>query len=557
MAANPLKILSDLHVSGSAVFKEEVTILSQKITGLAAGTAAADAVNYGQLSTETSRAQSVEASLSTGLSSEASRAGSAEASLSGQVSSEQSRAQSAEASLSTGLSSEVSRAGSAEASLSSGISSEASRAGSVEASLETRLAAEESNLTAEVSRAQSAEASLSTGLSSEASRAGSAEASLSTAASTAVSAEASRAGSAEASLSTSLSSEASRAASAEASVSAAASTAVSSEASRAASAEASLSTGLSSEASRAGSAEGSLSSAVSAEASRAGSAEASLSTSLSTENSRAVSAEGSLTTRISAEESRAASVEASIATNFLKIDGSNAMTGDLNMGGQDITNAKDGNFSGDVTIHGSLLISGSVTAISKTNLDVEDAKVTIAKGAANLTAAGETGIFVGSDSAPLAKFSVDANGLWISSGSAGLGIVLTGSNDTGLFATGSNPGVMNVEGTFRNLGTGVFQQLAGHANRYAAARVATEVSLNANGEGTYNFSTAPFADTEMGKIAVDVMVSGAAGYSNDLVSVYVKAAGGYASLEITAPAAPNGKVRVVAVNEAWGLSSGW
>jgi len=555
MAANPLKILNTLHVSGSAYFTEDVTLSSKKITGVQAGTVAADAVNYGQLSTETSRASSVEASLSTGLSAEASRAGSAEGSLSNQISSEASRAGSAEASLSGQISSEASRAGSVETSLSTGISSEQSRAQSTESSLETRLAAEESDLSTEVSRAQSAEASLSTGLSSEASRAASAEASLSSAGSTAVSAEASRAGSAEASLSSAVSAEASRAGSAEASVSAAASTAVSAEASRAGSVEVSLSTGLSAEASRAGSAEASLSTGLSGEASRAGSVEVSLSNSLSSEASRAASAEGSLQTSLSAEASRAASVEAAIQTDFLKRDGTLAMTGDLDMGGKSITNALDAEFSGDVTIHGSLLISGSVTAISKTNLDVEDAKVTIAKGAANLTAAGETGIFVGSDTSPLAKISVDANGLWTSSGSAGLAVVATSSNDmNGLFAMSN--GAFNVEATLRNFGMGLGMTSNGLATKYADARVAKEVALNGSGEAVEVISsTAAFANGQIGKIAIDVMVSGAAGYSNDLVSVYAKeGAGGWVTLEITAPAAPNGKVRLVAVNEGWGLA---
>lgn len=521
MAANPFKVLADLQVSGSAAFKNGADMQSQKIVNVLAGTASTDAVNYGQLSTEVSRAGSAEASLSTAVSSEASRAGSAEASLSGAVSSEASRAGSAEASLSGGISTEVARAQSAETSLSGAISSEEARATSAETSLS-------SGISAEASRATSSESSLSAGISTEQSRAQSAEASLSGG----ISSEASRAGSAEGSLSS----------------------AVSSEASRATSAETSLSTGLSAEVSRAGSAEASLSGGVSAEASRAGSAEASLSTALSTEASRAGSAEVSLSTALSTEVSRASSAEASIATNFLKLDGTSAMTGELKMGNQDIVNANSGTFNGDVLVKGDLRVSGSLTYLNTTNLDIQDAKVTIAKGAANLAAAADAGIYVGSDSAPLADFSVTSVGEWVASGSAGLAVVASSSVD---IAPGVSvvDGKINIEKTFRDFATAFGGMSSDQATRYAAARVVQEVAINPSGEGTFTFSTAPFVNAQIGYIALDVLVKDSNNlYTNDLVSVHLKTGGTYCTVEVTAPAAANGTVRIVAVNENWGLS---
>jgi Coiled stalk of trimeric autotransporter adhesin len=521
MAANPFKVLADLQVSGSAAFKNGADMQSQKIVNVATGTATTDAVNYGQLSAETSRAQSVEAAQSGAVSSEASRAASAEASLSSAVSAEASRAGSAEVSLSGAVSSEEARATSAETSLSGAISSEEARATSAETSLS-------GTISSEASRATSAESSLSSGISSEQSRAQSAETSLSGA----VSSEASRAGSAEASLSGG----------------------ISSEASRATSAETSLSSGLSTEVSRAGSAEVSLSGAVSAEASRAGSAEASLSGALSTEVSRAGSAETSLSTALSGEVSRAQSVETSIATNFLKLDGTSTMTGELKMGNQDIVNANSGTFNGDLLVKGNLNVSGSLTYLNTSNLDIQDAKVTIAKGAADLAAAADAGIYVGSDSAALAQIKVTSGGEWVASGSAGFAIAATSSAD---IAPGVSivDGKFNVEKTLRDFAVAFGGMSNTQSSRYAAARVAQEIAINPSGEGSFTFSTAPFANAEIGYIAVDVLVKDSNNlYTNDLVSVHLKTGGTYCTVEITAPAAANGTVRLVAVNESWGLS---
>jgi hypothetical protein len=228
------------------------------------------------------------------------------------------------------------------------------------------------------------------------------------------------------------------------------------------------------------------------------------------------------------------------------------MQGNLDMGGFDILDAKSGSFAGDLTVDGNLQVNGALTYVNTANLDVTDAKVTIAKSAANLAAAADAGIYVGSDTAPLAKAYVHTDGEWAISGSKGLAIALTGSNDVGFFELNAN-NEFNVEKTLRVMG-GMFSEGIDDMNaRYNDARIAVEVTLNGNGEGTYTFNTLPFHKDEMAKIAIDVMVSGAAGYTNDLVSVHMKAVGNYASLEITAPAAADGKVRIIAVNEKWEL----
>ena len=275
---------------------------------------------------------------------------------------------------------------------------------------------------------------------------------------------------------------------------------------------------------------------------------------LSTEVSRAGSAETSLSTALSGEVSRAQSVETSIATNFLKLDGTSTMTGELKMGNQDIANANNGTFNGDLLVKGNLNVSGSLTYLNTTNLDIKDAKVTIAKNAADLSAAADAGIYVGSDTAPLAEISVVSNGEWMISGSSGLSVAATSSAD---FAPGVSivDGKFNVEKTFRDFATSFGGMSMGFATRYAAARVTTEVALNPSGEGSFSFSTAPFANAEIVHIAVDVLVVDANGhYTNDLVSVHLKTGGTYCTVDITAPAAAGSTVRLIAVNENWGLS---
>ena len=123
MSRRPLAILTNVRVDGISVNISDIS---------------------NSLSNETSRAISMETSLSSGLSSESSRVISMETSVSSGLSSESSRAISMETSLSSGLSSESSRAISMETSLSSGLSTESSRAISMETSLSSGLSTESS-----------------------------------------------------------------------------------------------------------------------------------------------------------------------------------------------------------------------------------------------------------------------------------------------------------------------------------------------------------------------------------------------------------------------------
>jgi hypothetical protein len=118
---------------------------------------------------------------------------------------------------------------------------------------------------------------------------------------------------------------------------------------------------------------------------------------------------------------------------FLKLDGSRSMSGSLNMGGQDIVNAKSGSFSGDVTIAGDLQVNGATTSINSTDLQVTDKLVTIAKGAANGAAADGAGIFV--DGADVSFVYDNASGKWVSN--VGLEVSNQGSFDAAMKLSGS------------------------------------------------------------------------------------------------------------------------
>lgn len=625
--ANPLKILTQLSASEAAEFtkavkfKEVVTMDNKKITGLASGVDSTDAVAYGQHSTEVSRAQSAEGSLTTRVSTEESRAASAEGSLTSRVSAEESvRASadgslttrvsteesaraSADGSLTTRVSTEESRAASAEGSLTSRVSTEESRAASAEGSLEARISTEESvrgsadssltsRVSAEESRAASVEGSLESRLSTEESVRGSADSSLTSR----VSAEESVRASADTSLTSRLSAEESRAASAE-----------SVETSRAQSAEGSLTSRVSTEESRAASAEGSLTSRVSAEESVRASADESLTTRVSTEESVRASADGSLTTRISTEESARSSSEISLNSRlsteesarssadgslttristeesaraaedltFLKLDGSRAMTGHLDMGTKSITNANSASFSGNVTVGGDLHVNGSLTYLGTTNTQIKDNQLELniveSGSAVSLVNAGivirgdgvETDITLLGDSDNDLAVNVGlkvGGGLQVTeAANFDAAVNISGSSFTPINAAfdamlGYDAGTSKINVSSALFGLAAFVQST--FDVYNSARHVVKANL-ASGTHTFALPAIPkFEDTQIDKIALDVMVNDSGVWKNDLVSVWLQSDGfGYLEVVVDAPAHANNEVRLIAVNEAWDLSN--
>lgn len=242
---------------------------------------------------------------------------------------------------------------------------------------------------------------------------------------------------------------------------------------------------------------------------------------------------------------------------FLKLDGSRAMTGDLNMGGKNIVSAKSGSFSGDVTVAGNLQVNGALTYINTSNLEVTDKLVTIAKGAANGAAADGAGIEV--DGAGVSFVYDNAAGKWVSD--IGLDVAgeavfqgamkLSGS----AFSNITTPvvgGKFDVSDAIHALDVKVGTNADALSNAYDALRLVVTGTLS-SGQVIVNLTTvggAQFAVAEIANIALDVMVDADnTGYTNDLVAIKMYVDGASLKVQIDAPATPSAAFRLIAVNE--------
>ncbi len=248
---------------------------------------------------------------------------------------------------------------------------------------------------------------------------------------------------------------------------------------------------------------------------------------------------------------------------FLKLNGSRAMEAALNMGGFDITSAKSGSFSGDVTVAGNLQVNGALTYINTTNLDVTDKLVTIAKGAANAAAANGAGIEV--DGANVSFKYDQASGKWVSDiglsvaneASFGGAMKLSGSAFS-YIATPIVSDKYDVNAAIRALDVAVSGAVsAGSADltslksKYDALRCVVTGTLS-SGTVTVNLSTqggAQFVAAQMANLALDVMMNDGTGYTNDLVAIKMFVDGTDVKVQIDAPATPSGAFRLIAVNE--------
>lgn len=264
-------------------------------------------------------------------------------------------------------------------------------------------------------------------------------------------------------------------------------------------------------------------------------------------------ASSSLSSSIDAE----ASARAAEDLTFLKLDGSRSMTGDLNMGSNDIVSAGSGTFGGDVTVNGNLQVNGALTYVNTTNLDVTDKVVTIAKGAANGAAADGAGIEV--DGAGVSFTYDNASSKWVSD--IGLSVAGEAAFDGAMKLSGSafvNIGTAIVGGKYdvntaiRDLDAAVGQQATDISSKYDALRCVVTGTLT-SGTKTINLSTeggAMFATTEIDNIALDVMIDADnTGYTNDLVAIKMFVDAGALKVQIDAPAEASAKYRLIAVNE--------
>lgn len=585
--ANPLKILTHLSASEAAEFSKAVTFKSQvtmsnvKIAGLAAGTANGDAIRYEQLTAEESVRAAADSSLTSRLSveesnslaavsSETSSRISGDNSLSARVSSEESTRASADTSLTSRIAAEESARSSAVTSATTSIdarvSTEVSTRASADASLAVAFAAADTSLTTRLSSEESTRASADT---AEASVRASADASLAVAFAAA-----------DTSLTTRLSSEESVRGSADASIVTSISTAFgladSSLTTRLSTEESARASAVTAEASSRSEADTSLTTRLSTEEVARASSDTSIISSLSTESSTRASADTSLSSRLSAEESSRAAED----LLFLKLDGTRAMTGDLNMGSQNIVSAKSGSFSGDVQIGGNLVVQGSMTYLDTTNTQIKDNQIELNIGMTSAVSNANAGIVIKgsaankdismivdadggnlvvntkvSASAFDAAGNVDVGGALVVDGQASVGAALMISGASwgpGDASVGYSNGKYNVDSALRVLGSRGDSLTSGYTN----LRHVNEVNL-VGGSLTYALpETSAFASGQLGKIMVDVLVAGTTGgWVNDLIAVKIEAIGSYLRVVIDAPAHNDGAVRIIAVNENMDLET--
>jgi len=258
----------------------------------------------------------------------------------------------------------------------------------------------------------------------------------------------------------------------------------------------------------------------------------------------------------------------------LKLDGSRSMSGALNMGGNDITSAKSGSFSGDVTVAGQLKVQGSLTYLDTVNLKVKDNQIELNIPDAGAVSNANAGIVIkGSAANKDVSLIVDADGgnLVVNTKLSASALEAAGAATVG--GTLSVVGVATLDSTLMISGSsfGPGNAMVGYVNGHYDADKAIRAALNQGFNVSQNYSdarhineinlvsgtktyalpqTAAFAVSELAKIAIDVMVYTAGGYTNDLVAVRLEADGtGYLQVVIDAPAHGNGKVRLVAVNE--------
>lgn len=218
--------------------------------------------------------------------------------------------------------------------------------------------------------------------------------------------------------------------------------------------------------------------------------------------------------------------------------------------------AGSGSVQGKLTVYGGLNVQGDIDYLTTTNLDVLDQKITIAKGASDLT--GEPGIYVGSDTNPLAYVGIkSADNGWHISSSGGTFIAATGSNFDNIGAGLVSAGEFNVEKVFRAVDTKLSSTttISTIRTEYDKLRFVTTGSLE-TGTATVQLNKAAFENANKDFITLDVMVrdNNDHAWTNDLVSVYLQTGSTYVDVKIDAPgaAAAGWQYKLIAVNENTG-----
>jgi hypothetical protein len=274
-------------------------------------------------------------------------------------------------------------------------------------------------------------------------------------------------------------------------------------------------------------------------------------------DTRITNLSGAVSSSVAAE----AAARAAEDLTFLKLDGSRAMSGALDMGNQNITNAKSGSFAGDVTVGGNLQVNGQLTYVNSVNLEVTDKLVTIAKGAANGAAADGAGIEV--DGAGVSFKYDNAAGKWVSDiglsvaneASFGAAMKLSGSAFS-YIATPIASGKFDVSDAIHALDVAVSgavsaggSDVANLKASYDALRQVVTGTLS-SGAALLTLAGDQFAASQIDNLALDVMIDAdSTGYTNDLVAIKMYVDGSAVKVQIDAPAAASAKYRLIVVNE--------
>lgn len=223
--------------------------------------------------------------------------------------------------------------------------------------------------------------------------------------------------------------------------------------------------------------------------------------------------------------------------------------------------AGSGSIQGKLTVYGGLNVQGDVSYIETTNLEILDQKIVVAKTATDYT--GNPGLYVGSDSSPIAQISIrNSDKAWYISGSSALsygGLVVqsTGSSDLTNIGSGLiTNSEYNVEKVFRAIDTklSTATTVSTISDVYASLRYHATGTLDGSGNKVLNLLSlkgSKFADTELDFVSVNVMVreDNTKPWTNDLVSVYMDTNSGGVRVTIDAPGAPSWLYKIVAVNE--------
>lgn len=227
--------------------------------------------------------------------------------------------------------------------------------------------------------------------------------------------------------------------------------------------------------------------------------------------------------------------------------------------------AANNTFTGQLTasnglyVNGGLKVDGALTYVNTTNLNVTDRKVTFGNGASNVDGEGPAGLYIGSDTSPLASiYASGATAGWHVSGAAGLFVAATSSADMTNIGSGIvTGGEFNVEKAFRAIDSvlATATTVATVRTEYDKLRFVQTGSL-ATGNAVVSLAKNAFVNANKNFIVVDVMVrdNNTNPWTNDLVSVYMANGATYVDITIDAPGIAGGswEYKLVAVNENTG-----